>query len=95
MKQPETSQEWLDYYEKLRQKNEDNYQWSGESRYDRAQYKYSCICDAFRARIAQEKEREVDIKRRMKNCDFVIDRLVAQSYSRAEVIEMLRKAVWW
>ena len=95
MKQPETNQEWLDYYEKLRQKNFDNYQMSGEQRYDNAEHKYSCICDAFRARIAQEKEREIDIKGRMKNCDYVISMMVAKTYTREEVIDMLRKAVWW
>lgn len=95
MRQPETAREWLDYYEKLRARADDNYQQTGEPRYDNAEHKYSAICDAFRARIAQEQEREVDIKSRMNNCNYVIDQLISQTYTKAEVVEMLRKAVWW
>ena len=95
MRQPETAREWLDHYEKLRQKNFMNYQMSGEPRYDNAEHKYSAICDAFRARIEQEKEREVDIKGRMRNFEYVVDQLVSPTYTKAEVVEMLRKAVWW
>lgn len=95
MRQPETAREWLDYYEKLRARADDNYQQTGEQRYYNAEFKYSQICDAFRARIAQQAEREVDIKGRMRNFEYVTGQLISKTYTRDEVVEMLRKAVWW
>lgn len=95
MKQPENTREWLEYFDKLRLKNEDAYQQSGEPRYDKAFYKYQCICDAFTAKLEAENERDDTIKKRMTNCKYVVDRLCSQTYTKAEVIDMLQKAVWW
>lgn len=95
MRQPETTREWRDYYEKLYQKNYSEYQQCGEPRYDRAQYKYSVIVDAFDAKLELESEREIDIKKRKTNCDAVIDRLAKSEYSREEVKKYLQDAIWW
>lgn len=97
MKQEDfNSLQWADYYDKLAQKNYMAYQETGENRFDRAQFRYEKIADAFRAKAAQEGDREVDIKKRMTNCDYVIDRLIkGKVYTCEEVSKMLREAVWW
>lgn len=94
-RQPETPQEWRDYYEKLRQKNDDYYQQSGDQRYYNAEFKYSCIVDAFDALIEKRGMREEDMKKKMRNRDFAINSLLKESYTKAEVIDLLHKAVWW
>lgn len=92
---PETTQDWLDRYEKKRLRAFDNYQSSGEARYDRQELEYSIICDALRAKLDAEHERGEEIKRRMNNKTAVVDRLGKDEYTRAEVIELLNNAVWW
>ena len=95
MKQPETPREWLMHFDNLRAKADNDYQQTGSQRYYNAQVKYENICDAFRALIDIKGEREVDIKKRMSNRDYTIERLVNPTYSKDEVIELLKKAVWW
>lgn len=94
-KRPETTQDWLDRYESRRIRAFDNYQSTGEQRYDRQEEEYSVICDALRAKLETEKEREVDVKKRMNNMKHVTDNLMKDEYTKDEVIEMLQKAVWW
>lgn len=90
------SAQWADYYDKLAQKNYMAYQKSGEPRYDRAQYRYEKIADAFRAKEREEDERDGEIKKRMTNCDYVIDRLSSgKMYNYDEVRKLLKDAVWW
>lgn len=92
-----TDADWLDHYEKLRQKAFDNYQTSGEPRYDNALAKYEKICDGFRALIEQKDERDKSINKRIANCNYVIDRLKAHepNFSFNEVVKLLRDAIYW
>lgn len=95
MKTPETPQEWLERYEKKRDKAYQNYQETGIQKYDREFHKYDQICEAFHALIQHKEERKSDIKKRITNKNAVIDNLLLQKYSRAEVIKMLNEAVYW
>lgn len=92
---PETTQEWIERYEKRYQRAYDNYQQSGDARYDSQQYEYRCIADAFEAKLKQEKERGDEIQKRMRNKNFAVDRLYKNEYTREEVIKLLDDAVWW
>ena len=95
-KRPETTQEWLNRYEKKRIKAFDNYQSTGEPRYDRQEEEYRVICDALRALLQKENDRDDTIRQRMMNKDSTIDRMTyKEEYTRDEVIKMLNNAVWW
>lgn len=94
-KQPENAKEWLSRYEKKYQKAYDNYQATGDPKYDRQVWEYSCICDAFRALIEHKDERNVNISQRITNRDWVIDKLVQPTYTRKEVVKLLHEAVYW
>ena len=94
-RQPETTQEWLQYYERLEARAYDNYQQTGMPRYDNSQYKYSVICGALRAKLKAEAESDDEIQKRMHNKNAVIDRLYKNEYTKAEVIKLLDDAVWW
>ena len=85
--------EWLQHYEEAYQKNADLYQQTGQVRYDNAAYKYQAIADAFRAKLAQESEIDHTLKKRTNNRRAV--ELVKDTYTKAEVSDMLDKAVWW
>ena len=90
------SRQWAEYYEKLEQKNYIAYQESGESRYDRAQYKYRKIADAFRAQCREEDERGAIMRKRISNKDAVLDRLIPNKmFTVDEVKKLLEDAVWW
>lgn len=95
MSLPETTQEWIDRYEKRYQRAYDNYQQSGDARYDSQQYEYRCIADAFEAKLKQEKERGDEIQKRMRNKNYAVDKLYKDEYTREEVIKLLDVAVWW
>ena len=92
---PETTQEWLDRYEKKYQRAWDNYQNSGMARYDSQSYEYQVICDALRAKLKLEGERDDEIRKRMRNCNHVTENLYKETYTKAEVVDLLGKAVWW
>lgn len=94
-RQPETPAEWLEHYEKLRNRNMQNYQLTAEPRYLNAEFKYACICDAFRKAVDHDDEYRSDIKKRMSNCAGVCDRLAKPDYSKEEVIKLLKEAVYW
>lgn len=88
--------EWIEYYDGLAKKNYMSYQETGEPRCDKAQYKYEKIADAFRAYQREKSEKDVDIKKRMANCDGTISKLIpSKTYSFDEVSRLLRGAVWW
>ena len=90
------SRQWAEYYEKLEQKNYIAYQESGEARYDRAQYKYGQIADAFRAKCREEDERGAIMRKRISNKDAVLDGLIPNKmYAVDEVKKLLEDAVWW
>lgn len=96
IRRPETTEEWLAKYEELRFKAFDNYQSSGDPRYDRLIEKYDKICDGLRALIEKEDDRDRELERRMKNKNVAIDGMTFKAeYTREEVIEMLNNAVWW
>ncbi len=92
---PNNAKEWLERYEKKYQRAYDNYQATGDAKYDRQIWEYDCICDAFRALIDKREKRAEDLVRRRSNCKWTIDRLCKASYSREEVIKLLNDAVWW
>ena len=90
------SRQWAEYYEKLEQKNHIAYQESGEARYDRAQYKYGKIADAFRAQCREEDERGAIMRKRIGNKNAALDRLIPNHmYTAEEVKKLLEDAVWW
>lgn len=92
---PDTTQEWIARYERNALKAEDNYQQTGIQRYDSQAYEYRSIVDAFQAMLKQEQNYHDDIRKRTTNCDYIIDRLVKDSYSRDEVKKLLRDAIYW
>lgn len=95
---PETTLEWVEHYDKLMKRAEQNYQETGELRYDKAAYKYSVIVDALMAKRREETEQALDLKKRITNRDAVIDRLeyrIHDNFSYAEVVELLKEAVYW
>jgi hypothetical protein len=90
------AEQLAEYYEKLEKKNYMAYQESGDPKYDRAYYRYSQIASAFRAKVRDEGEHEIDLKKRMTNKDAVIGRLIpGKMYTTAEVEKLLNEAVWW
>lgn len=90
-----TTDEWLEYYEKLEKKNYYAYQETGMSRYDNAWHRYSKIVDAFQAKLESEKQSGLDQKKRIANKNAVVDRLIRETYAKGEVISLLNDAVWW
>lgn len=92
---PETTQEWIERYEKRESRAYKNYQETGGAKYDRQQYEYSKIVDAFRALNRKENEYHEQIKKRTANYKYVTDMLRKDSYTRDEVVELLRNAVYW
>lgn len=95
MKRPETPKEWLERYEKKLLRAQQNYQETGDPKYDRQVEEFEVVTDALVALIQKQEERQVDIKKRITNRDAVIDRLIKDNYSRGEVLELLRDAVYW
>lgn len=94
-KRPETTQEWLDRYEAKYNRAFENYQSSGDPKYDRQQDEYMTICDALRAKLERENERGDELKRRMNNMNHATNNLIKDEYTRDEVIKLLQNAVWW
>lgn len=94
-KLPETPEQWLDRYHKRYLKAYRNYQETGMQKYDTQAYEYEVICSAFRAQIEKRAEDNDWHMKRVRNCKAVIDRLVNESYTKAEVVELLRQAVYW
>ena len=92
---PETLQEWLARWGKRRLRAFENYQSTGHPRYDAQLEECELVVDALMAKIAQSEERDFDVKKRMTNCDAVIDKLIRDTYSKDEVIRLLKDAVWW
>lgn len=95
MAMPETTRGWLEHYERLQEKNEQTYQETGDGRYDNAAYKYEMICTAFRALLEKEDDRDTTMAKRIRNKNAAVERLIAQKYTRDEVVKMLEDAVWW
>lgn len=95
MKRPETPKEWLERYEKKLWRAQQNYQETGDAKYDRQVEEFEVVTDGLVALIQKQEERQVDIKKRITNRDAVIDRLIKDNYSRGEVLELLRDAVYW
>lgn len=82
--------DWHDYYDRLRKKADDNYQNSGDSRYDRERYRYEVIVEAFDKAVEYNDERDNAKMRRMRNIDAYMERLVPKGeYSRAEVMRLV------
>ena len=92
---PETTQEWIERYEKRESRAYKNYQETGDAKYDRQQYEYSKIVDAFRALDHKESEYHEQTQKRTTNCKYVLDRLRKDSYTREEVKELLQNAIYW
>lgn len=92
---PETTQGWIERYEKREDRAYRNYQETGDIKYDRQQYEYSKIANAFRALNRKENEYHEQVQKRTKNCKYVIDLLRKDSYTREEVTELLQNAIYW
>ena len=92
---PESNEQWLDHYQRLYERAEENYQSTGESKYDNARYKYQCIVTAFEALLKKEGGKAADLAKRQQNCRAVVENLYKDSYRKAEVEKLLNDAVWW
>lgn len=84
-KQQVTPREWLVHFDGLAMKNKKTYQETGLQRYDDAAFKYDSICDAFRALIREDDERDEIVLKRLLNCSEAKKRLIKDGYTRAEV----------
>ena len=84
--------DWRDYYEALRVKAWRMHQETGESRYDREEWKYSKIVDAFNGYLENKSETDTERIRRKRNINAYADRYVSsrETYSKNEVLKMLR-----
>lgn len=94
-KVPENAAEWLERYEQRYRKAFDNYQSTGDPKYDRQVWEYDNVCEAFRALLEARDQRDEAIRKRLMSKKWVVDRLVNPSYSKTEVIKMLDDAVYW
>lgn len=94
-KRPETYEDWLERYEHKRELAYDNYQGSGEPRFSRQEEEYSVICDALRALIEKDKDVIETWAKRRDSYDYMVSRLMKSEYTRDEVEDMLRRAVYW
>ena len=92
---PETTQEWIERYQKRYDRAFQNYQESGDPKYDRQSFEYGKIVDAFLALEKKEDEYHNTISKRTKNFQYVVDRLYKDEYTKAEVIDLLRNAIYW
>ena len=90
----ESMEQAREHYDKLRQKNERNFQESGEPKYDDATYRYQMIVDAMDAYLERKEEQDHARHRRHTNVNAYIDRYLSnasKTYTRNEVIRMLRE----
>ena len=94
-KRPDNAQEWLELYERKRQRAYDNYQQTGETRFDYQVEEYEVLCDALRALINKRVEMTDIWAKRRSNCEHVIDSINKSEYSRDEVVSFLRDAIYW
>lgn len=94
-KRPETLEEWQERYQKKADTAFDNYQWTGDGKYERQYSEYemiaSCIQTTINARDLMKQERA----KRARNCEWQCDKLIKAEYSRSEVIKMLHDAIYW
>ena len=94
-KLPESTREWLEYYQAKYKKAFDNYQATGEKRYDNEAYRMEIIVDAFEAKLAKKADEDEVIRQRMVECSHVCDSLMQTEYTRQQVKDLLYKAVRW
>lgn len=83
--------EWCKYYEALQKKAYMNYQETGEPRYDRAELRYGKIVDAFIGYLENKSEVDSDRLRRKRNADAYAERLAKDTYTRDEVVRMIKE----
>lgn len=83
-------EEWRDYYEKLAQRAYQNYQESGESRYDREYFRYDTIVKAFNGYLEYKDENDNEKLRRLHNIDaYVAEHIYNDTYTKAEVMRLI------
>lgn len=93
-----TLEDWRDYYEKLRQKAFDDYQSTGESRFDNRERQYSVIVDAFNAYIDFNNEEDTEKMRRRRNILAYADKLQDMGkthFTIGEVKKILSEISWY
>ena len=91
-----TMSDWRDYYEKLRQKASDDYQSTGDGRYDNREHQYSVIVDAFNGCIAYRDEVDEDRMRRRRNLQAYADKLQGkENFTLGEVKKILDDVSWF
>lgn len=82
--------EWLDYYERLRQKAYMDFQETGTSRYDREELRYSKIVDAFVGYLENKSEADDEKLRRRRNIEaYAESHVYKDTYTKAEVLAIL------
>lgn len=85
-----TMREWRDYYTRLAQKAENNYQMCGEPRFERERIKYEAIVSAFNGYLEHKDEADTAKARRQHNIDeYCKQHLYKDSYSKAEVSRII------
>ena len=95
-RQPESIGEWIDHYTKLRDRNYQNYQDSGEAKYDRACEKYDVIIDGLIALEEKRSGRKDEINKRFTNMNGVVERICYKdTFTLGEVKKLLYDAVYW
>lgn len=92
---PETTAEWLERYQKKYERAYWNYQDSGDPKYNRQVIEYDAIRDAFSAKLSREADRGDELLRRTRNMNAATEKLIKDTYTRDEVVELLRNAIWW
>ena len=94
-KRPETIAEWLDHFEAKRQKAFDTYQETGDVRYDNQENKYAAICDGLMALLREMDDRDTRLQRRIQNKSAAVDKLIKDTYTKDEVVQIMNAAVYW
>lgn len=89
---PETPIGWRDYWRDKAAKAYNSYQVEGAQKYYSEYDKAEAAAEAFEAKIRELDERDTAKITRLKNADWLIDRLdPLKSYSKSEVADLIKK----
>ena len=94
-RRPETLHEWQERYQKKAEKAYDNYQESGDGKYERQYEEFDMIAECIQAKIDSKDLLLQEREKRARNCEWQCDKLVKLEYSRDEVLKLLHDAIYW
>lgn len=93
---PESVNEWIEYYDKQYRRAYENFQETGESRYETAYIKADEAANAFRVKAELRNEVDTAKMRRIRNANALIDKLPhGKDFSREEVAEYISEVARW